>query len=75
MLVAAAAGLMWHSATVVHITEAMAVPGAAALWMNVAASEQIDIQVRERVPFARVRRNIEFLLSLSLSVSSLSYSM
>jgi hypothetical protein len=53
----------------------MAVPGAAALWMNVAASEQIDIQVRERVPFARVRRNIEFLLSLSLSVSSLSYSM
>ena len=26
----------------VHITEAMAVPGAAALWINVAASEQIE---------------------------------
>jgi hypothetical protein len=35
-----AAGLMWHSATLVLSTNAM-VPGAAALWMSVAATEQI----------------------------------
>jgi cation diffusion facilitator family transporter len=37
MLVAAGGGLVWHSAMLVHSAEAMAVPGAAALWISVAA--------------------------------------
>jgi hypothetical protein len=75
MLVVAAAGLMWHSATLVHSTDSMAVKGAAALWIHVAATEQMDVQEQERVPLARVRRNIEFLLSLSIFVSLFFYSM